>query len=272
MVQIENANDSLPHSGIQQADIVFEYLTEGGITRFTAIYFNPQGASKIEPLRSARLVSLKLLQAYGGVLFYSGASNKVLSQILQNGAPTLDENGGGGKYMARDYYRYAPHNLYTTGDNLRTGIADLGRKVSYPIIATGADPVGGDPVTQFTFTQSFAHTVSYAYSAATHTYTYSSEAGTEVDATNGSKPVQITNVVLIKVSHFDAGYVEDVAGADGIDFNLNGSGPADIYTRGEHFTGTWDLTQTDRPLKLLNSGGTPFLLPAGPTWFELVDP
>jgi hypothetical protein len=63
----------VPISGLRHADLVYEYLTEGGITRFTAIYFAPSGKDVIGPARSARLVTLRLQKAYGGVLFYSGA-------------------------------------------------------------------------------------------------------------------------------------------------------------------------------------------------------
>ena len=70
LVQIENAPDSLPHSGIQAADTIFEYLTEGDIARLTAVYPSPAGTTKVEPVRSVRLITLKLQAAYGGVIFY----------------------------------------------------------------------------------------------------------------------------------------------------------------------------------------------------------
>src|SRR5258708_34686864 len=74
MVQVENAPDSRPHSGLQKADIVYEYLVEGGITRFTVIYFKPSGSEKIGPVRSASLVALRLVKADQGGPFSSGAS------------------------------------------------------------------------------------------------------------------------------------------------------------------------------------------------------
>ena len=44
MVQIENSILARPLAGLQQANIVYEYLAEGGITRMTAIYFAPSGS------------------------------------------------------------------------------------------------------------------------------------------------------------------------------------------------------------------------------------
>lgn len=92
MVQVENAPGSRPHWGLQQADVVYEYLTEGGISRFTVLYWNPSGGFRIEPVRSARLVTLRLLEAYGGVLFYSGASNVVQARIVAGHLPAVGES------------------------------------------------------------------------------------------------------------------------------------------------------------------------------------
>jgi len=137
LVQVENAPDSRPHSGLQKAEIVYEYLTEGGITRFTAIYLKPSGSEKVGPVRSARLVSLRLVRSYQGVLFYSGASDHVLGQINDTHVPALDENSDGGKYMSRDPSRQAPHNLYTSGDQLKAGLDKVNAKVTYQPPAHG---------------------------------------------------------------------------------------------------------------------------------------
>jgi len=272
LVQVENAPDSRPQSGLQKADVVYEYLTEGGISRFTAIYLKPSGGEKIGPVRSARLVALRLVKSYQGVLFYSGASNHVLGIIKDTDVPALDENSDGGKYMSRDSSRQAPHNLYTSGDQLKAGLDKLGANVTYQVPANGEPASKGDPVQSLSFDQTFAHPVKYTYSAADKTYTYTTDTGAETDKANGNQPLKITNVVLLQVAHHAAGYSEDVRGEQGLDFDLRGTGPADVYTRGMHFTATWDLSTPERPLRLVGADGKDFALPAGLTWVNLVDP
>ena len=272
VVQIENAPEARPHAGLQKADIVYEYLTEGGITRFSAIYLNPSGQEKIEPVRSARLITLKLLTSYQAVLFYSGASDYVLGKIYAGGYPNFDEKADGGKYYGRDSSRQAPHNLYTTGDQLKAGVEKSAKRVTYELPAPGEPAGQGDPVKTFSFQQTYAHSVAYTYDEASKAYTYRSETGPLVDTSNGGQPVKITNVVLVHAAHHGMGYTEDVLGAEGIDFDLAGTGPADVYTRGQHFAATWDLSTPDHPLKLLSAGGTPLTLPEGLTWIHVVDP
>jgi hypothetical protein len=273
MVQVENAPDSRPHSGLQNADLVYEYLTEGGITRFTAIYFKPSGTAKIGPVRSARLVTLRLVKSYSGVLFYSGASDKVQGMIWDAKIPNYSEPSDGGRYFSRDSSRIAPHNLYTSGDRLAQGVDKSGAKVTYTLPEPGEPSATADAqVAKFSFAQSYAHSVTYTYDAGSRAYQYSTDTGPEIDTDNGNQPLKITNVVLVRVAHHDAGYTEDVNGQDGIDFDLQGTGPADVYTRGQHFAATWNLADPAQPLRIITADGKDFTLPPGPTWIHLVEP
>jgi len=270
LVQVEDAPGSRPHSGLQTADIVYEYLTEGGISRFTAIYWAPGGGYRVEPVRSARLVTLRLVKAYGGVLFYSGASDHVQAQIDADRVPALREGSYGSRYFARDRSRFAPHNLYTTGDQLHEGLDSLQVKVSYPQPAS-SEPTGkGEQASGLSFQQTVSHSVAYTYAPASRTYLYSDERGPLVDLANGGKQISVSNVVLVRVAHHGAGYTEDVLGAEGIDFDLAGTGPADVYTGGLHFARRWDVSQG--PMRLLGTDNKPVHLPAGLTWVHLVDP
>lgn len=69
-VMIENHVDSRPQSGLSSADIIFEAVAEGGITRFLSIYYC-QDASIIGPVRSARIYFLRLLEGFGNYPLYA---------------------------------------------------------------------------------------------------------------------------------------------------------------------------------------------------------
>lgn len=272
IVQVEDDRLSRPQYGIQKADLIFEYLTEGEITRFSVLYWTPPSGVRIEPVRSARLVTLKIRDQYGGVLFYSGASNHVQAIIDSQHTPAFNENSEGGHYFQRDSSRQAPYNLMTTGDLLKEGVDKSQARVTYPQPKYGEPAAsGGTAATAFSFQMTPSHHVAYTYDAASKTYRYKDDIGDLIDVNEASKPVQIVNVVLIRVAHHDAGYTEDVLGENGIDFDLTGSGPAEIYTRGQHWTGKWDLG-SGGPISLSGPDGKAFPLPQGLTFFELVDP
>ena len=272
MVQIENSILARPQAGLQQADLVFEYLAEGGITRMTVIYFKPHGSQRIEPVRSARPVTIHLWHAYHGVVFFSGANQKVLDQIAAEHIPALSEGSDGGVYFSRDPSRRAPHNLYTDGDRLAQGVNKYAPRVTYQLPAPGtpsASPASA-VANKIVFDQTPAHRVTYTYSPADNAYAYSTETGALIDQDTGQaiKPV---NVILIQVGHHDAGFT-DVLGAPAVDFDLQGTGAADVFSQGKRYTAKWDLTNTELPLKIESADGKVMHLPAGLTWFHLVDP
>lgn len=272
MVQIENSVLARPQSGLQQADLVYEYLAEGGITRMTVIYFKPSGSQRIEPVRSARPVTIRLWHAYHGVVFFSGANQKVLDMIAQQQIPALTEGSDGGIYFTRDPARRAPHNLYTDGDRLAQALKKYAPRVTYQLPTPGTPTASPAPAVanKVAFDQTVAHHVAYTYSPADNAYVYTTDTGPLMDQDTG-QPIKPVNVILIQVSHHDAGFT-DVVGAPAVDFDLQGTGPADVFTQGKHFTAKWDLTNPELPLKIESADGKVMQLPAGLTWIHLVDP
>src|SRR3989449_5227859 len=167
MVQIENSILARPQAGLQQADLVYEYLAEGGITRMTVIYFKPGGNQRIEPVRSARPVTIRLWHAYHGVIFYSGANIHVLQQIQSKNIPALTEGSDGGTYFSRDPSRRAPHNLYIDGDRLTQGLEKYAPRVTYQLPSPGAPAASPAPAgaKRVVVNPTNAHRVDYNYSA-----------------------------------------------------------------------------------------------------------
>ena len=272
MVQIENSILARPQAGLQQADLVYEYLAEGGITRMTVIYFKPSGTQRIEPVRSARPVTIHLWHAYHGVIFFSGANQRVLDMIAAEHIPALSESSDSGIYFSRDPSRRAPHNLYTDGDRLAKGVQKYAPRVTYQLPAPGTPPASPAPAAanRIVFDQTNFHRVTYTYSAADTAYAYGTELGPLIDKNTG-QPIKPVNVILVQVAHHDAGFT-DVLGAPAVDFDLKGTGPADVFTQGHRYTAKWDLTNAEQPLKILGADGKPMRLPPGLTWIHLVDP
>jgi hypothetical protein len=71
-VMIENHVESRPQSGLSKADIVYEAVAEGGITRFLAVYYCGASAQDVivGPVRSARIYYLDFVSEYGDSPLY----------------------------------------------------------------------------------------------------------------------------------------------------------------------------------------------------------
>jgi len=71
-----------PQSGINAADVVYEYEVEGGVTRLAAI-FRSNAPDHVGPVRSGRLTDLELVPMYQALFAYSGASDPVTQLFRQ---------------------------------------------------------------------------------------------------------------------------------------------------------------------------------------------
>jgi hypothetical protein len=71
-----------PQSGLNQADVLWEYEVEGGVTRFAAIFRN-NAPDHVGPVRSGRLMDLELVPMYQAMFAYSGASDPIQQMFLR---------------------------------------------------------------------------------------------------------------------------------------------------------------------------------------------
>lgn len=77
---IENHADSRPASGLDRADVVYEAVAEGGITRFLAVFYCGAAAQDVEisPVRSARIYYVDWAAEYGNypIFMHVGGANR----------------------------------------------------------------------------------------------------------------------------------------------------------------------------------------------------
>jgi hypothetical protein len=286
LIKIDNAPAARPHYAINQADMVFEIIVEGGVTRLAAV-FHAQDPAQIGSVRSARLVDRTLTQMVRGALVYSGTSAHALSLISND----VKE----GKYVelsadhAQGYFRVnfrpAPYNLFTSAANQRENLKKLGADTSKDIPkwaflvsqdhpATIAGMSGGAAATEISIPyRADTSAVSYQYDAATKTYArFQNAAGRavrDVDAV-ANKPVAATSVVIIQTEIFDVNEIVDASGALSNDMRMTGTGPATVFRDGLRQDGTWSRKDDASPFVFKNAAGEQILLSPGQPWIHVV--
>jgi hypothetical protein len=96
-VMIENHEDARPQSGLQTADIVYEAVAEGGITRFMGVFYCGQVAGSesnkydVGPVRSARTYFLDLASEYGDYPLYNHVGGANCSAATDGGVCTTNK-------------------------------------------------------------------------------------------------------------------------------------------------------------------------------------
>jgi hypothetical protein len=119
-VMINNHPNARPQSGIHKADMIFELLAEGNVTRFLAV-FQSERPEKVGPVRSARDYFIQLAKGYKSLYVAHGYSPEA-KQMLESGY--VDDLNGmqyDGTLFKRASFRKAPHNSYITFENILKG-------------------------------------------------------------------------------------------------------------------------------------------------------
>lgn len=296
-VMIENHLEARPQSGLSFADVVYEAVAEGGITRFLAIYYC-QDADPIGPVRSARAYFVSFLSQYGDYPLYAhvGGANTpgpadALSLIGQLGWSVyndLNQFSIGFPTFWRDYDRLGrtvatEHTMYATTTRL-WDFAAKSRKL------TNVDEDGkawNEKFVPYTFKDDLSlsqrqkqqkvhikfwegydqYAVDWDYERETNSYARSHGGAAHIDKDSDEQLVAKTVVVL---------FMQESAVNDGYENNAHllyktqGSGRAAIFMDGKKINGTWRREGKTARTLLFDEAGSAVAFNKGTLWFTIV--
>ena len=237
-IMINNIIDAMPQSGISQADITYEMLVEGGITRYMCVFKDYASVGKLGPVRSARHYYVMVDQMFNGIYAHVGWSNYAHDYIVNNQMTTLN-----GLYDSTTFYRdetrYAPHNCYTDGEKLQAGIAAAGISTTYDyevpdMFLFNYDDTAlnnGQVANKITTAYNSSSTRWFEYNAEDKLY-YRFQYGEAQIDDQTNEQLRYKNVIVMFVQYTDLG-----DGLQDVDWNKGGTGY--YATDGEYESITW---------------------------------
>lgn len=124
-IMINNIDVAMPQTGIADADIMYECVVEGGITRLMGIYQNYKKISKMGPIRSARHYYVDFANEYKPVYAHFGQTSYAIDEIEKLHMDEISAlYGPCMNAFYRDETRVAPHNAYTDGKLIKKAIKE----------------------------------------------------------------------------------------------------------------------------------------------------
>lgn len=268
IIQIENSIDARPQAGMQQADLVYEYISEGSIPRLSVVYWHPL-PDLVGPVRSCRLITIRLELMYKGMIYCSGANDYVLGLVWQHPNLVNDYSHGAGNVFYRDNTsRYAPHNVMMHGTNVTAYTAQQNLPaLTYDIAAKHADA---------TFTGDAAPTISVPDHGATWQYDpsskqyFKSQDGAQFTNVGTGRVHAKTVIVEYVNSYLDTNPANSFHGYFTEAYELTGDGKADIFVDGVVIHATWHHPDPNVPAVYLDASGNPIDLDNGLTWVHVI--
>ena len=263
-VKVDNVPAAQPQIGIGDAEMIIEAPVEGGITRFTALFFD-ETPSTVGPVRSLRPVDADLLAPFHPVLMATGGQDFVLRQFQAADIPviTLEVEGA---YGLID--RPEPHHV--------AALLDLVERFAGDDVSPAGPFAFGDEFTA----ETAATAIAIPFSAVTDVV-WRFEDGRWVRAQNGEtsevlpdlsgtpEPLTADTVLVLSVAERPAGY-SDSAGTEVTTYDVIGFGDAMLFHDGRVIEGRWLRSAQEDPWLLVDDTGARITLPAGRVFVEVV--
>lgn len=287
-VMIENSTDARPVIGLSRADVVYEAVAEGGISRHMAMYLC-QDAGDLAPIRSARTYYIDWLSEYDALYAHVGGANDsghdinpkadALGQVRQYQIRDMDQFGLGFPTYWRGTDKLAPHNVHTTTTKLWQ--AAEGRKwgptddkgvrwdknfVSWKFKDDAALEARGDQkpiVIPFWLSQpDYTETWTYDKTANVFKRAYGTEPAVDplTKETLSAKNLIVQFEVETRTGDKDGHLL----------YGTKGSGPALIFLDGKLIQGKWTKLDRTTRTKFVDAKGKEIELNRGQTWIETI--
>jgi hypothetical protein len=262
---IENAPEARPQSGLTEADIVYEAMAEGGITRFFALY-QSQSSPKIGPVRSMRTYFIDLAYEYNLPFAHCGGSHDSLDRIKKESSMSLDEMFNGSSYWRDTAIKVQEHSLFTSTDKLQSLITSKSyvkpSNVTLKFDKTYWDNLASNNANTVTIKFNGSYTTSYSFKDGLYYKSMNKVASLNKE---DNKPIAIKNIVIQNVKY------KTRPNELYLDADLVGQGDGYIISNGKSIKVTWSKADLHSQTIFKDENGNVVPLSPGKTWWHLLD-
>ena len=276
-VMLNNIKQAMPQHGVSQADILFEVLAEGGITRCMGIFGDISQVEKVGSIRSSRKYYVEIAQGFGAIYVHFGGSQEALSYLKTLKGVDVDGQRGG-KCFVQDKDRLnagysSEHTWFAVGSSLLEYVQGLGYQTSYDqerdygidfddekvIVGQGNNKItvyfnkGGNPGT-------WTKSTSFTYDAETKQYFAAQHGGDYIDG-NTKETISFRNVVVLRIPTTGS-YYQTV--------DTVGSGTGYFSANGQTVAIKWSRTSVNEPFTFTLENGSPLTFSVGASYIGIV--
>ena len=259
-VMINNLKVTLPQSGLTNADIIYEAVTEGGITRLMAVYSDIEKIEKVGPVRSARDAFIEMMLPLNAIYVHIGTSISAERMLnfysykdidgIYLGSLAFEQNSELAKTKGPE------HSWFTNKNLIRAGIEknDIATKNNfYPafeFVEYGTSPrtPEGGVANTVSFSYSSYADVAFNYDSSTGKYMKHAFGIPHMDAdTNSQLAFDNVFVIMAKTGiQEENGVLADIDLTEGTGYYFYGGKYEEI---------TWKKGEPENPLILYDEDG-----------------
>lgn len=269
---IENSPAARPQVGLTSADLVYEAVTEGGITRFMAL-FQQSLPDKAGPIRSARSYFIDYLSEYDGMYVHEGGSPTALARISQYGIKDY-ANPNDGTYhrepqpgVASEHTLFASITKIFQNGTAKRGWAKTNDVKPWLFKDPAATATTTGPIT-INFSSSQFQVV-WTQDLATNSYLRALGGVAHKDRVSGEQ-IRAKTIVVMTVSHSPNPPYAGTGKESEWTMATTGTGKASVFQDGTRIDGTWKKPSRLERTRFYDSAGQEITLNRGKIWVEVI--
>lgn len=273
VAMLDNHYGARPQAGLKDAEIVYEILAEGNITRYMAV-FQTALPDNLGPIRSARPYYISRALEYDPYYVHVGGSEQAKKDIRALNMADIDGLSSGSNVFWRTKHKRIPHNMYSSAPAIikegnrkgyRTEVTfDTLKFKDEPATMNGVSCKGLDIIyLQATSRDKDGYHVGFTYNEASTLYERLVNGKPYTDENDGT-PLSTTNIIIQYASH----KVLDNEGRLAI--GLVGSGKGTYISLGEKISITWKKESRRGLTRYYTENGEELVLNPGKTWIQVV--
>lgn len=278
-IMINNLKKSTPQAGVSEADILYECVVEGGITRLMMVVNDYSALNMVGSIRSSREYYLDFAANHDAIYVHAGGSTQAYAEIQGRKISNLD---GVNMYVPDMFFRDAnrqktmgqEHSLMTDGTRIANGIEFKKYRTtvrdtftsSFQFVDYNESPLdlGGSAAEKVTVTYNGIYKPYYTYDASTGLYKRFQFDAPHIDA-NNNEQLTFTNILILSLKHTFTGDEKGHMDVDSV-----GSGDGYYVSGGKYIPIKWSKASEDTPMVLTNTDGSQLLLNCGKTAVNIV--
>jgi hypothetical protein len=271
VVKIDNVDDARPQTAVNQADVVYEELVEGGLSRLAAV-FQSQYPTVVGPVRSGRLTDAAIADDLNHPVYAYSGTNAGFLPVLRS-QPLTDVDGDNRPDLFwRSSLAAAPHNLYASVVSLASASSTHAPpRPLFSYLPAGAAFGASQSAPVQRININFGATaVTWDWNAALHAWMRDQDGTADVDRSGAQ--LSASNVIVQFVPYITSGMAtgEGVAPVPIPTGQLVGRGTAWYLSGGRLVQGSWSRAGLTTSTLFTDASGAPLRLTPGRTWVELV--
>jgi len=278
-IMMNNIAQAAPQDGISKADILYECLVEGGITRLVMLTTDYSKLDVIGSVRSSREYYLDFIQNHDAIYFHAGGSNKAYDEIDKRKIDSFDAVR---MYLPDTFYRDEirletmglEHSLVTTGNRIKNTIRMFGTRTTLKsdfvnpfVFPEDNEPIvpEGNEASCVKLTYSSYQEPYFKYDSRTNTYKRWQFGAPHIDRMTEDQ-LEFTNIIVILC--YQSGALNS---SGNIDVNCTGDGEGYYISNGKYIRIKWEKADGDTPIKLFNTDGSQLIINKGKTYMGIIN-